>query len=73
MTSTDTRQSYYVNRAKDGRRSGWVGPIRSRNQAIKEAQAWQDSGWDAAVFVSDPNIRAAVRAWQKAVRADRGW
>lgn len=63
--------SFYVHRAKEDR-TGWIGPIRSKTQAIKEAQAWQDSGWDAVVFVSDPSIKRAVAMWQKQADARLG-
>jgi hypothetical protein len=57
--------SFYVKRTTDDGRHGWTGPIRSRRQADREAAAWTASGWDALVFDGTPEVRAAVRAWQR--------
>lgn len=59
--------SFYVHRvnAEDETRRGWIGPIRSRTQAIKEAQAWESCGWHACVVTSDESVRRAVATWQK--------
>ncbi len=55
--------SYYVKRSRDGH-DGWVGPIRSYRQARREFAAWRQSGWDAIIHDSTPEIRAEVRVWQ---------
>lgn len=47
-------------------RAGWTGPISSETQAGKEAEAWRSIGWTATVEPSTPEIRAEVRAWEKA-------
>jgi hypothetical protein len=68
--------SYYVKRTRiaDGR-VGWTGPIRSERQAQRERAAWTcEAPYDgdgpaqhtAEVYVSTPEVRAAVRAWAKA-------
>lgn len=60
--------SFYVKRTResDGR-VGWVGPIRSYNQALRERRAWVETGdFDAIIHDSTPEIRAEVRAWQRA-------
>lgn len=64
--------AFYVRRVNTGTgREGWVGPIRSERQAHREALAWEadtDSHgnyWSADVFVSCPEIKARVRAWEK--------
>lgn len=58
--------SFYVKREHDDGRTGWVGPIRSFSQALRESRAWNDAGWSTRVDDSTPEIRAEVRAWQKA-------
>jgi hypothetical protein len=57
--------SFYVKREKEGRRTGWVGPIRSYQQARREFAAWEDSGWSAKIEDSTPEIRREVREWQR--------
>jgi hypothetical protein len=76
--------SFYVKRSRparlddspvgliDGRKNGWTGPIRSASQAQREAGAWRDGGWDATVVETTPDIRAEVRAWQKACDISHG-
>ena len=56
--------SYYVRR-RLGTRQGWTGPIRSRRQVEREAQAWRDSGWEADVEPSTPEVRAEIRQWER--------
>jgi hypothetical protein len=56
--------SFYVKRERDGR-TGWTGPIRSGNQADREAQAWNDAGWLATVWPSTPEVRKQVREWER--------
>jgi hypothetical protein len=59
--------SFYVERNQNDR-TGWTGPIRSARQADKEAAAWQSAGWVAQVMESTPEVKAAVRAWERAKR-----
>jgi len=56
--------SFYVKREKDGR-TGWVGPIRSFQQARREFAAWEDAGWSAKIEDTSPEIRREVREWQR--------
>lgn len=59
--------SAYVKRTNpETDRVGWTGPIRNDKQAEREATAWRDAGWAAEVHPSTPEIRAQVRAWEKA-------
>ena len=58
-------KSYYVQRLRRGQ-IGWVGPIRSEGQAAREVAAWESQGYCAAKVESSPEIRAEVRAWQRA-------
>jgi hypothetical protein len=60
--------SYYVRRNRDDRES-WTGPIRSARQSKREAAAWQSEGWTAVIEESTPEVRAQVRAWDKAKKA----
>src|SRR4029078_11191562 len=53
--------SFYVKREKDGR-TGWVGPIRSFQQARREFAAWEDAGWSAEIEDTSPDIAREVRA-----------
>lgn len=64
--------SFYVMRKHEDGRLGWVGPIRSYPQALRESRAWNDAGWDTRVDDSTPEVRAAVRAWQKAKDIEHG-
>ena len=57
--------TYYVKRATSYG-FGWTGPIRSANQAEREAKAWRAYGTTAEVLQSTPEVRAEVRAWEKA-------
>jgi hypothetical protein len=65
--------SFYVRRihTRTGR-EGWVGPIRSQRQALREAAAWEAATdsfgdyWSADVFHSCPDVRRRVREWVKA-------
>jgi hypothetical protein len=58
--------SFYVKREHADGRMGWVGPIRSYQQARREFAAWRDAGWDAVIHDSTPDVRHAVREWQTA-------
>lgn len=65
--------SFYVKRVSTSTaRIGWIGPIRSRAQAQRECDAWNDatssdgSGWISTIHESSSEIRAEVRAWDKA-------
>jgi hypothetical protein len=60
--------SFYVERVAPTGRIGWTGPIRSERQARREADAWRGSGWSAVVRPTSPEVRAKVRAWEKAKR-----
>jgi hypothetical protein len=70
--TTSERKSWYVWRQRrdpsrpEGYSEGWVGPIRSVAQAEREAAAWAESGWHSRVLMGTPQIREAVRAWQRA-------
>jgi hypothetical protein len=69
-------ESFYVRRLTPLGRLGWTGPIRSRRQAEREAQAWRDAGWFADVLPNTPDVRAQVRAWQRLREEERrrpGW
>ena len=63
--------SCYVQRTSPAGRPGWTGPIRSSRQAQREAAAWQSIGWTAEVVVSTPEVKAAVRAWERDVKQRR--
>ena len=70
------RESFYVRRLTPLGRLGWTGPIRSRRQAEREAQAWRDAGWFADVLPNTPDVRTQVRAWQRLREEERrrpGW
>jgi len=58
--------SFYVKRTSENGREGWVGPIRSGIQAGREVKAWQEAGWHAVAVESSPEVKAEVRAWQRA-------
>lgn len=62
--------SWWVMRSQplDPERPGdsWTGPFRSFRQALREVNAWLDAGWAAAVVQSSADVRARVRAWEKA-------
>lgn len=71
--TTTTARSFYVKRIPPDGRLGWIGPIRSRNQAGKEAAAWRDPGWiDTEIHLGYDHVKAEVRAWQKEANARRG-
>lgn len=59
--------SFYVQRTKPGHLSNsYTGPIHSEAQALKEAKAWKEAGWFAAVVRSTAQVRKAVREWERA-------
>lgn len=58
--------SFYVRRVTSAGRVAWTGPIRSERQAGREAQAWRDAGRSAEVVESTADVRAQVRAWERA-------
>ncbi len=64
--------SFYVHRRRvsDGR-EGYVGSLRPRSRADREANAWRDSDWEATVLPNTPEVRQRVRAWQRQVKARR--
>jgi len=67
---------FYVRRLTPLGRLGWTGPIRSRRQAEREAQAWRDAGWFADVLLNTPDVRAQVGARQRRREEERrrpGW
>jgi hypothetical protein len=68
---TAEAKSYYVRRESVDGRVGYVGSIRSRAQAHREAEAWRSCGQTAVVLPNTPQVRAQVRAWQKAVKERR--
>ena len=58
--------SFYIERSRAyPARHGYTGPIRSARQARREQDAWRDAGWTAIILPSTPEIRRAVRAWQR--------
>ena len=61
----------YVKRTNDVGRVGWVGPIRSPRQAVREVEAWESCGWSAEVVPVTPESRLVVRSWSKASRLAR--
>jgi hypothetical protein len=73
---------YYVKRTRiTSGRIGWTGPIRSARQAERERAAWTNEppyadgsppNFTAEVVESTPEVRAEVRAWQKAGRGHTG-
>ena len=62
---------YWVKRSKEHRTS-WTGPIRSALQVEREAEAWRSCGWMAETLLSTPEVRAEVRAWDKAKKYTEG-
>lgn len=71
---------FYVKRSRGPRpgygpndppRSGWTGPIKSEEQANKERQAWEESGWTAEVVPRTPEVDAEVKAWERSVKERR--
>lgn len=85
--SSKTAGSFYVRRYKPSgdpddvhpeRRpsEGWVGPIRSEQQAHKEKAAWEGAGHKAEVHPSSPEVKKRVRDWQRAAderRKNSSW
>jgi hypothetical protein len=68
--------SFYVKKTHTATgRIGWTGPIRSARQAERERAAWtaysyrSPAAFTAEVLESTPEVRAVVRAWQKARRS----
>lgn len=60
--------SYYVMRILRGDptlKLGYTGPIRSKRQAQREVDAWSAAGWNAQLLNSTPEVRRAVRCWQR--------
>lgn len=47
-------------------RSGFTGPMRTKTHAQREADAWINVGWSAEVVEYTAEVKAEVRAWQKA-------
>ena len=69
---SNTSKSYYVRRANDDGRVGYVGSLRPLSRAEREADAWRQCGWTADVLANTAEVRAEVRAWQREVRARGG-
>jgi hypothetical protein len=67
--------SFYVERYHDTEsvdgRTSWTGPIRSEDQAHREAEAWESAGWRCVVHESSPAVRARVYRWNRAKRPAR--
>jgi hypothetical protein len=61
-------KSYYVRRVSAGGREGYVGSLRPLSRAEREAQAWREAGGSAEVLPNTPDVRTAVRAWEKGRR-----
>ena len=64
-------KSFYVRRTRWDRGVGWTGSIRSLAQAMREADAWRDAGWEAQVLPNVPEVRERVRVWEQRVKATR--
>ncbi len=64
MSTKAKTLSYYVHRSHDDGRVGWVGPIRSSDQADREVAAWEEVGWHASKTQVTPETRAQVKAWE---------
>ena len=64
--------SHYVRRVKETGEAAWVGPIRSFNQATREAASWRECGQPAEVLESTPELARTVRAWQRAADIRHG-
>lgn len=52
--------------------SGFTGPMRTRAHAQREADAWTNVEWSAEVVEYTAEVKAEVRAWQKA-KADNAF
>lgn len=64
MAKTTTR--YFVRRTHpETGRVGFTGPLPA-SRVDREAQAWKDAGWAAEVAEATPEVRAEVRAWERA-------
>lgn len=70
--------TFYVQRIKledpDSRtpfgKIGFVGPFYAETNAQREADAWNGSGtWFAAILDSSPQLKAEIRAWERATKA----
>lgn len=48
---------------------GWVGPVRSGRQALREVAAWMSGGQRARAYLATPARKREVDAWQ--AEADR--
>lgn len=70
-SSNANPKSYYVRRVSPDGRLGWTGSIRSHAQVLREAAAWQDSGWTAEVLPNTLEVRREVRTWERAVAERR--
>ena len=60
---------FWIRRDRADRpRSSWTGPIAGREQADREADAWntqRDGSWRATVEPDTPEVRAQVKAWEQ--------
>lgn len=62
--------SYYVKRGTSYG-FGWTGPLRSKERAEHEAEAWRSFGTTAEVVQSTPEVVAEVHAWQRSREENR--
>lgn len=60
--------SYIVVRTKPTGYAAYTGPMRTKSHADRERNAWRDAGWGADTVEYTAEIKAAVRAWEKAKR-----
>jgi hypothetical protein len=51
--------------------AGWT-RVTGIRQAGREAGAWRSAGWAAAIYRTCPEVRAAVRAWERAAKGSPG-
>lgn len=51
--------------------TGWT-RVRGKAQAGREAKAWGDQGWSTLTLPTSPQVRAEVRAWERAAQGYPG-
>ena len=70
MTTGSKRATMYVYRARRDR-EGWT-RVRGPARAETEAGAWRSAGWTCVVRPSTPEVRAAVRKWERQAKGYPG-